>query len=265
MVMMSSRSTSGSAKMEEASYDMAADTGAAVYGSPASGTQLTAQTERKLVRTADMTIRTQTFDDSLRQVQDRLTSLGGYVESLYESGETSRRISLYMRVPSEKLDEFLSGMEGAGRVTSRSESTVDMTTQYVDNQARLNTLYTKRDRLTELMAKAEDVADLIELENAVADTQYQIDSFETSQRHIDQQVDMSAVSLTLVEEKPSDTASDADLSLWERICAAFELSIEWTGEFLRGMLVFIVMILPLAVPAALIWMAVRLVRRKRKG
>ena len=266
MVMMASRSTSESAKMESADYaaqDFGMDAGVSAYGS--SSAQPVAQSARKLVRTADLTLRTQQFDSLSETIHSRTSEIGGYVESLYQSGENgSRRLNLYLRVPAEKLDEFLSGVEGLGRVTSRSESTTDMTTQYVDNQARLETLYTKRSRLNELLAKAEDVADLIELESAIADTQYQIDSYESTQRHIDQQVDMSAVSVTLVEEQLSDAMTDADVSLGQRLVSALQASVEWLGEFLRDLLVFIVMILPIAVPAAILWIIIRLIRRRKR-
>ena len=276
MVMMSRSSSklasnaSYDAVYEEAAYDtgyaMTSGSAGSTYGSTA-GTNGSAapaaQENRKLVRTADLSIRTTAFDQALENAQTLLADMGGYVESLYQYGETTRRISLTMRVPSGKLDEFLSGAEGLGRVTDRSESTTDMTTRYVDNQARLNTLYAKRDRLNELLLKAEDVSDLIEIESAIADTQYQIDSYESTQRSIDSQVDMSAVTLTLIEEKPADTAQ-ADVSLLERMRAAFAASVEWTGEFVRDVAVFIVMILPVAVPVGVIALVIVLIRRRKK-
>lgn len=223
-----------------------------------------AQDGRKLVRTADLTLSTPAFDAAAERVKALLEDVGGYVENLYQYGESgARRLSLSMRVPSEKLDDFLASMEGAGRVTHRSESTIDMTASYQDNEVRLKTLYAKRDRLDELLLKATDVSDLIEIETAIADTQYQIDSYETSQRSIDRQVDMSAVSVTLVEERPADSAQ-ADVPMPERIRAAFAASVEWTGEFLRDLAVFIVMLLPAAVPAAAV-IAIVLILRKRKG
>ena len=107
------------------------------------------------------------------------------------------------------------------------------------------------------------MADLIELESAIADTQYQIDSYESTQRHIDQQVDLSAVSVTLVEEKPSDAMTDAEISLGQRLSAALKGSVKWLGGFLRDLLVFIVMILPVAVSAAILWLAVHFIRRRK--
>jgi len=249
--------------MEESAVDYGAamDTvagGAGMSPSPA------VQTGRKLVRTADLTIRTKTFDEAAAQVQALLAEAGGYVEYSYQHGEEGyRRLNLSMRVPSAKLDAFLQSMEGTGRVTDRSESTTDMTTQYQDNEARLATLYAKRDRLNELLMQADVVSDLIEIESAIADTQYEIDRYETSQRSIDQQVNLSAVSVNLMEERAADTAA-ADVTLGERIRAAFAASVEWIGEFSQDLLVFLVVIAPVAVPVILVIVIVRFVR-KRKG
>jgi len=261
----SSRSSGSASKMAanysmmavEESYDTAAayDMGVTTYGA-------VQQTQRKLVRSANLTIRTNAFDDALVHVQDQLAAMGGYIENLYQYGENVRRISLTMRVPSEKLDDFLLSLEGTGKVTDRSESTTDMTTQYVDNEARLQTLYEKRDRLNQLLAKAETVADLIEIESAIADTQYQIDSYETSQRSIDRQVEMSEVSLTLMEQE--QTVVNPELSLGERIRAGFIDSVNWLEELLRNIIVFVVMASPVIALIAVVWLGWRVIRKFRK-
>lgn len=234
-----------------------------VAGAVDGGTEAAAG--QKLVRTASLTLRTTAFETGLENVRALLDSLGGYVENLYEYGDVesgdTRTASLSMRVPSENLDAFLDGMEGVGRVTDRSESVTDMTVQYTDNQTRLETLYAKRERLNQLMAQAQEVSDLIELETAIADTQYEIERYETSQRDIDRRVDMSAVNVTLLEESPAQSATAEDIGLGERLGAALKASLRWLGGFLRNMLVFVTMILPVAVPvaaiAAVVWLVVR--------
>ena len=224
---------------------------------------------QKLVRTASLTLRTTAFEADLESVQALLDSLGGYVENLYQYGDVAsgdtRTASLSVRVPSENLDAFLSGVEGVGRVTDRSESVTDMTVQYTDNQARLDTLYAKMERLNQLMAQAQEVSDLIELESAIADTQYEIERYETSQRSIDRRVDMSAVSVTLLEDTPAQSATAEDVGLGERLGAALNASLRWLGGFLRNMLVFVTMILPVAVPVAAIAAAAWLIVRRRRS
>lgn len=256
---------------DTATYDLyvAEESGATAGGAATADSGATAATGQKLVRTVSLTLRTTAFDNDLESVQALLEGLGGYVENLYqygdvESGDT-RTASLSMRVPSENLDAFLTGMEGVGRVTDRSESVTDMTVQYTDNQTRLETLYAKMERLNQLMAQAQEVSDLIELENAIADTQYEIERYETSQRDIDRRVDMSAVNVTLLEESPAQSATAEDIGLGERLGAALNASLKWLGGFLRNMLVFITMILPVAVPVAAVAVVAWLIVRRRRS
>ena len=256
---------------DTAVYDLyvAEESGASTGGTSAADAGTEASAGQKLVRTASLTLRTTAFEADLESVQALLDSLGGYVENLYQYGDVAsgdtRTASLSVRVPSENLDAFLSGVEGVGRVTDRSESVTDMTVQYTDNQARLDTLYAKMERLNQLMAQAQEVSDLIELESAIADTQYEIERYETSQRSIDRRVDMSAVSVTLLEDTPAQSATAEDVGLGERLGAALNASLRWLGGFLRNMLVFVTMILPVAVPVAAIAAAAWLIVRRRRS
>lgn len=270
---------SGSYPSEEGAYDMVVSSDESGYAkksvSMASGSSAdtsalepTAETSRKLIRTASLTIRTAQYDADLEALTQLISSVGGYIESTYQSGDlesgSARSNSMTLRIPSDKLDEFLNGLDSVGRVVDRSESSTDMTVQYADNEARLATLRAKMERLNELLEKAETVEDLISIESAIADTQYSIDSYETRQRTIDRQVDMSEVDIYLREDSPVEVTSE--MSLGERISRAFQNSVEDFGQFLRNMLVFIVMALPALGLMAIVTAAVLLIcRAKKKG
>ena len=270
---------SGSYPSEEGAYDMVVSSDESGYAkksvSMASGSSAdtsalepTAETSRKLIRTASLTIRTAQYDADLEALTQLINSVGGYIESTYQSGDlesgSARSNSMTLRIPSDKLDEFLNGLDSVGRVVDRSESSTDMTVQYADNEARLVTLRAKMERLNELLEKAETVEDLISIESAIADTQYSIDSYETRQRTIDRQVDMSEVDIYLREDSPMEVTSE--MSLGERISRAFQNSVEDFGQFLRNMLVFIVMALPALGLMAIVTAAVLLIcRAKKKG
>jgi len=231
------------------------------------GMELTAADNRKLIRTVDITLRTESFDADVSGIQQLLSQHGGYMESFFQNGEAGslygRSASMSMRVPADQLDDFLSGLDGFGRVTARSESTRDMTVQYTDNEARIQTLRTKLDRLNALLAEAQDVADIIEIEGAIADTQYQLDSYETTQRDIDRRVEMSEVYVTVNETVLQEAADDEDMTLGQRLAAAFKASLQGLGRFGRNLLVFLVMALPVILPVAAIVLVIWLVRRRK--
>lgn len=246
---------------------------AADAGTGSASTADTADTAStaKIVRTADLTIATTAFDADRQALTDLTARLGGYIASVSVYGEASERMDrtayYSLRIPSDQLDDFLTGVSAIGRITQRNETATDKTTQYNDTQMRLTTQQEKMTRLQALLKQASDVSDLLEIENEIANTQYTIDQLETSMRTIDRDVDNSAVSVTLVEQSAGDTAQATELTLWQRLQSGFEVSVKWLGTFLQNLLVFLSLILPVLVPLAVvgvpIGLAVRAHRRKR--
>ena len=80
----------------------------------ASGSQLTQQTDRKLIRTVDMSVETKEYDNLLAAVENKVKFLGGYIENMetyngisYRSYRSSRNANMTMRITQERLDAFL--------------------------------------------------------------------------------------------------------------------------------------------------------------
>ena len=242
----------------------------AMYGGGAQtggGISVARQQEVKIIRTANLNLATITFEQAESALREQTTNAGGYVEAVSQYGDGTpehlRSLILTLRIPSEKLDAFLTGASGIGRVTSRSESAVDMTVQYSDSALRLATQKGKMERLQALLLKAETVSDLLEIETEISNTQYMLDSLETSLRGIDRQVEHSAVTVILSEESPADSAAAEGVSLGQRISGAFAASLQRTARFFQNMLVFLVLAAPmialLVVAGGLMW----LVRRRK--
>lgn len=261
---------------DTAAYDTASVSAAppmseASRTSVAGGTSNAATVEtsgQKIVRTADLTIASTAFDADSTALTGLTQRLGGYIASVSVSGEASSRmdrVAYYsMRIPSEKLDEFLTGLGSIGRITYRYENSTDYTTQYADTTMRLKTQQDKMTRLLELIKQATDVSDLLEIESEVADTQYEIDSLQSSLLTIDRDVDKSAVTVTLQEQSSGDTAQTVELTLWQRLASGFKASIAGLGVFGQNLLVFLVMLLPALVPIALLVMLVQWIVRSRR-
>jgi hypothetical protein len=228
----------------------------------------TAVTGTKIVRTANLTIATSTFDVDTQTLTDLVKNLGGYIASVSAYGEASEnmdRVAYYdLRIPSGQLDAFLAGAESIGIITSRGETATDMTTQYSDTQMRLTTQQEKMTRLQQLLTQASDVSDLLEIENEIANTQYTLDSLETSLRTIDRDVDNSDVSVTLQEQSAGDAAKATELTLWQRLGSGFQASIEGLSRFFQNMLVFLAMALPVLVPLTVAGLAAWLIIRARR-
>lgn len=220
---------------------------------------------QKIIRTASFTLKTTAFEETLAGLNALTTRYGGRVAYLYrygdaESGE-ARTATLTLRVPAERLDDFLAGAGEVGRVTSLTQERRDVTESYYDTQSRLETQQAKMERLRALMESAQNVSDLIEIENAVADTQYTIDSYTGRLKNYDNQVEESTVRVTLQEVR---VAQSEDAGLGRRIVEGLKDSLTEGWEFFRDMLVAVLALLPWLIVVGVVVLVVVKIRKNHQ-
>ena len=240
------------AEMEEA-VDYAQDTNAA------------AQVE-KIIRSASFTVKTADYDADLQKIQDLAADMGGRVEYLSSNGDAAsgqtRSASLTLRIPAQRLDEFLTGAQGVGTITGMTQQMEDVSDSSYDTQTRLKTQQEKLARLQEMMASAQDVSDLIEIESAIADAQYYIDRYTGTLKAYDSKVDFSTVHVTVRETKVTETK---EVSLGERIVTGIGDSFREFGWFLEDMVIFLAAALPWIIALAAVVIVAVLIIRARKN
>lgn len=183
------------------------------YDAPAAGLQEADQDSssligsvpgRKIIKNADMNVETRTFDEFIAYVNKTLGELGGYIQSSSLNGsrygrEDLRYASITLRVPAEKLESFLSMIEGEGNVTYRNIYTDDVTLSYVDTESHLKALRTEQETLLGLLEKAETVENIIAIQSRLSKVRYEIESYESRLRTYDDQIDYSTVYLNVSE------------------------------------------------------------------
>ena len=159
---------------------------------------------RKLIRTVSLSLQTKEFDSVLNNLKTKTTELGGYVENSSISGNsysytTTRYASYTIRIPADKLNEFVDIVGELGNVTQENESVEDVTLQYVDVESHKKALETEQARLMELLSTAENMEDLLAIESKLSDIRYEIESYESQLRLLDNQIDYSTVHVEIFE------------------------------------------------------------------
>lgn len=206
------------------------------------------KSSRKLIRTKSITVETKNLDKSLEKVNTAIDTFGAYVEhstldspSYVSEYDDKRTYTMTIRVPEDKLDAFMNQLDSTGTVTSATESTEDVTLQYTDIEAHKKALKTEYDRVMELLGKAETMDQILALESKLSDLRYQIDSYESQLKVMDNQVTYSTVSLTLREV---EYEKDADTSYGTRIVNAFKDGIHDVKSGLADFSVWLVLVFP---------------------
>ena len=229
----------------------------------------------KVILTADLSLQATDFDAAVAALDALVTAQGGYYESseysyggYYSSG--SRWGYFTVRVPRERYQAFLSAVGDVAHLVSRNTGTRDVGETYYDAELRLATLKTKHERLLELLDRAELMEDIIALESALSDVEYEIQQYSSTLKRYDGLIDFATVHLDLQEVvRVTDNPTEAD-PLSTRIAAAFTRG--W-HSFCDGMADFAVwsaynfigIVLFLAVLAAVIAVLLRLRTRRRKS
>ena len=218
----------------------------------------------KLIYTANLEMETKSFDEAVDALAKLTAYLGGYYasSSITESGST-RRAYYTVRVPAEYYRAFLDNAAGElCHVLSQQEYTEDVSERYYDTAGRLETQKTKLVRLQELLLQAEDMADIITIEDAISETEEMIDRLSGTLRHYDALVSYSTVDITLREVKVYEPSPDPTFG--NRLGGAF---VDGLKDFFSGIGNILVALaycwLWLAVIAAIVVLILWLTRKRR--
>ena len=222
-------------------YDGAADmememSQSAPAEKPAAGNTGSAGVQnQKLIRTMTLETETEELDTLLASLSQKISALGGYVENKnVRNGSASatkryRYANLTIRVPVDQLDAFVEHVSDASNVVHYSENAKDITLSYVATQSRIIALETEQTRLLELLAKAENMTDLLQIEQRLTDVRTELEQVTSQLRLYDNLVDYGTIELSVTEVQ--EYTPVAEKTTWQRIAEGFVDSLEgiWDG------------------------------------
>lgn len=263
--------TSGGVAADKGSQESLTEDG---LGNSASGSTATAPQNQKLVRKVWINGETDDLDTLLSQVDSRIKELSGYVEerevyngSAY-SGGRSRYANLTVRIPVDQMDAFISQVSENSNITSTDETTENITLSYVATQSRITALETEQTRLLELLAKAENMTDLLQIEKRLTEVRGELEEVTSQLRLYDNMVNYGTIYLRLSEVREYTVVEEPE-SVWERMGTGFMTNLKNLGNFLVELAIFLVVCLPYLIPLVLIPLGVvliiRHIRKKKKA
>ncbi len=225
---------------------------------------------RKWIITVYMNAETDDLDAMTAALDEKITELNGYVEdqNIYNgSAYASRRYrhaNLTVRIPADQVDNFTEQVSGIANVVSQEKNLEDITLQYVDTESRVAALETEQARLLELLAQAETMSDLLEIESRLTEVRYALENHSSRLRTYDNQVNYATIHLEISEVQEYTPVEEP--TLWERIRDGFKGSLKDLWESLQDLLVFGVISFPFLLVygaiALAIFFLIRWIRRR---
>lgn len=229
---------------------------------------------RKLIKTVDMYVETEDYDNLLINLAKQITELGGYIEyqydyngRMYSEYNDNRNANWEIRIPVAKLDEFVHQVGEEANVIDKTERITDVTLQYVDLESHKKALLTEQKRLLEILEQAESVEDIITIEQRLSEVRYELESMESQLRMLDNKIDYSTINLNIQEVKRVVRVEEK--TVLDRIRNGFAKTLYDLGDGAVNLFVWFVVNIPYFVIWAVVIAAaviiIRVILKKRKA
>ncbi|WP_159450161.1 DUF4349 domain-containing protein [Demequina sp. NBRC 110056] len=224
-----------------------------------------AEADRSVIVTGSMYM---TVEDPIAAAEEATSivrSAGGRIDARSETAPEEGdggAAWMTLRIPSDDLEDVVDDLRGLGTVDEFTTESYDVTTQVTDLESQISTLRASTERIQMLLVEAEDIGDIIALENELDGRQAELESLEARQRGLDDQVSMSTLDLSLTTE-PVVIVDDDPKSFWDGLVAG------WEGltAFVAGTLVVVGVLLPwlalMTVIALVVLVVVRALRARK--
>jgi hypothetical protein len=154
---------------------------------------------RKIVKTAELSIRAEKVRDSASRAQQIAAQFGGSVlSSQINQGEDYVSADLVLVVPSPEFEKALGELRGLGKeVTTDTVRGEDVTEEYIDLRSRERNLVAAEQSLLKLYDKAESVSDTLSIERELTNIRGQIEQVQGRIKYLDQHTASSQIILSV--------------------------------------------------------------------
>ena len=153
------------------------------------------QTEKKLIKTGNLTIETDSLDKSNSAIEAWVKNYDGFISN---SSVTERNAWFCIKVPSAKFEDAMNNTSGIGRVLTHGTNVDDVSEQYYDLESRIKNKKTMKEKLEGYLKQAKDVKDLLQIERELNSVISNIDSMEGNLKRLSNQVQYSTINVNIV-------------------------------------------------------------------
>jgi hypothetical protein len=177
----------------------------AELASPARSTSVdSVRTQNPMIaHTAQLTLTTAEFDKARGAIEDILKRHKGYIGHLNVASPAGvgRGLDATLRVPDDQLAPTMAEIKRLGRVESESQSGEEVTSQYIDLDARLTNARNTEQRLTDLLRqRTGKLSDVLAVELELGRVRGEIERMEAEKKSLTNRVDFATLNTTIRED-----------------------------------------------------------------
>jgi hypothetical protein len=210
--------------------------------------------ERMVIYNAYISLETSDTQAVLNKIATLAENSAGYVAG---SSRTTSGAEITIRVPKDTFRSSIQQVETYGKVLNERSSSEDVTQQYIDLRARLENLQRQEQRLRDILNMTKTVDEVLQVERELERVRGEVESLQGQVNYLERNEEMSLISVSLTAPPPPFTVPGMD---WKE---TFETALTGLFVVVRGLIILIVSLLPIAVIGTAVFYVYR--REKRKA
>src|SRR5206468_5183843 len=122
---------------------------------------------------------------------------GGYAQDSSVRGTRARSGNLTIRIPAASFEQAMNDLRRLGSVQGQDISGQDVTSEFVDLNARLRTWQAQESVLLRLMRRATSIESTLRVQNELQDVQFRIEEIKGQLRLLESQTSLATIDVSL--------------------------------------------------------------------
>lgn len=191
---------------------------------------------------------------------------GGYmVNTAYSKQDDLPSARVSIRVPAEKLDSTLSFIRSLGlKVTDENIIGTDVTQDYTDTEARLDTLKQAHAKLQDLLAKSSKPEDILTVQRDLLDIQQQMDDLNGQRKALEQNAKLTKITVYISSDELALPYATDHAFRPDAIFKQAARSMLSTLQFLGQLLIWLLVYSPLIAAGIVLYRLIKKFRNRKK-
>ncbi len=224
--------------------------------------QPNAEYQKKVIKTGGLSYSVESTKEEYTRISTLLEKYDAYISSENENKGYDRiNYNISIKVPPHNFDPLIGDLTRNKKVDNRWVNTDDVTERYYDLQSRIANKKKLEERYQEILKKADNVRDILEVERNLNQVRTEIESLQGQFKLLSHRINFSTVDVSFYELIPYELNEEPRPGFGTRLLNS--ISAGWQG-FLTFM-VYLLALWPFGLLAIGVVWTVRKIRKRKKS
>lgn len=213
--------------------------------------------DKKLIKTSTLNIEVENYRKYNDDIHQLVKKWEAYISTEQEnSSEYKIENTVTIKIPVQYFDEAVQQLStGGGKLLVKQVNSQDVTSEYFDTKARMEAKKRIRMRYLDMLQKAKNMEEILQVEREINALQEQIEAGEGRVNYLNHSAAYSTIQLTFFQVLDVRAVDPESPGYGKRILLAMSNGLKWVGE----LIILLVTLWPVWIGLALaIWVIKRI-------